>query len=81
MAGAGPAARSVAGSNRQAVVPTPTSLVSLSAPPSCTASPWIIERPRPVPLPTALVEKKGSVALARVAASMPAPVSSTWSRT
>ena len=35
-------------------------------PPSCAARPWTIDRPRPVPLPTPLVEKNGSIARASV---------------
>ena len=43
-------------------VPFPTVLASCSAPPSCTASPCTIERPRPVPLPSGFDEKNGSTA-------------------
>ena len=38
-----------------------------------------MDRPKPVPLPTPLVEKKGSTALASVSASIPSPVSLTES--
>ena len=34
-----------------------------------------MERPRPVPLPTPLVVKNGSMAFAKVASLMPSPVS------
>ena len=44
-------------------------------PPDCTAKPWIIDRPSPVPFPTPLVVKNGSTARASVAESMPIPVS------
>ena len=42
--------------------------------------PWQTDRPRPVPAPTGLVVKNGSKMRARVAASMPAPVSVTDSK-
>ena len=45
------------------------------APPDCAAKPYAMARPSPVPLPTSLVVKKGSVARASVAASTPTPVS------
>ena len=63
-----------------AVVPTPTSLVKRKVPPDWTAKPWIIDRPSPVPLPTPLVEKKGSIARFNVVSSMPQPVSATRRR-
>ena len=44
---------------------------SRNAPLSCTAKPWTVDRPRPVPLPSSLVVKNGSVALRRISASMP----------
>ena len=43
-------------------------------PPSWAIRPWTIDRPRPVPRPTSLVEKNGSTARASVSASMPTPV-------
>src|SRR3954470_3663064 len=55
------------GSQSSAVVPWPTRLRSVSWPPDCAASPWIIDRPRPLPLPTPLVVKNGSAALFNVA--------------
>ena len=69
------------GSHSSTLVPTPLRLWILSAPPSCDASPCTIDRPSPVPLPTPFVEKKGSMARASVASSMPEPVSDTESRT
>ena len=77
----GNAAPAVTGSHTSARVPRPTSLARRSAPCICTARPWIIDSPSPVPLPSSLVEKNGSVALRKVSASMPWPVSATTSRT
>ena len=37
-------------------------------------------KPKPVPLPSGLVEKNGSMALFKVTASIPQPVSETWIR-
>ena len=45
------------------------------------ARPWAMDRPKPVPFPTPLVEKKGSIARCRVASSMPMPVSPTCRQT
>ena len=42
------------------VVPAPSSDSISALPPACAAKPWICESPRPVPLPTSLVVKKGS---------------------
>jgi hypothetical protein len=39
--------------------------------------PYTVDRPRPVPLPTSLVEKNGSKILACTSGVMPVPVSST----
>jgi len=44
-----------------------------SRPPDCSAIPNTWARPSPVPRPTALVVKNGSIARARVASSIPAP--------
>ena len=69
------------GSHRVAVVPLPTWLVSWRRPPSCTTSPSTIDKPRPVPFPTGLVEKNGSMAFLSVSSSMPDPVSDRDKRT
>ena len=53
----------------------------LTPPPDCAVKPCTIERPSPVPLPTPLVVKNGSMAFARVASLMPMPVSATLIRT
>ena len=44
---------------------------------NCAARPSTMDRPKPVPLPTPLVVKNGSVTRANVASSMPCPVSLT----
>ena len=75
----GPAAAS--GSHSVTVVPSPGRLSMRKAPPDCSANPLAIGRPSPVPTPISLVVKNGSLARARVAASMPMPVSATVSRT
>ena len=49
-------------------------------PPDCFMKPKTIERPRPVPLPSTLVVKKGSKILSSTSFSMPVPVSETWIR-
>lgn len=77
LTGSSSVASEVAGNHNSAVVPSLSTLVSSSAPFIWTATPWIIESPSPVPLPGPLVEKNGSIALLRVAASMPWPVSET----
>jgi hypothetical protein len=41
------------------------------------AKPYTIDKPRPVPLPSGLVEKKGSKACAMTSGGMPLPVSLT----
>ena len=46
-------------------------------PPDCLARPNTWLRPRPEPLPTSLVVKKGSKTLARTSSLMPEPVSVT----
>ena len=63
------------GSTMRTVVPLPTSLW-ISMVPWCS---WTTRRqmasPRPVPLPSSLVVKKGSMTLSRCSAGMPTPVS------
>ena len=65
------------GSTSVALVPFPTMLVSCSVPPNCTASPCTMDSPRPVPFPTCLVEKNGSIARFSVSGDIPVPVSAT----
>ncbi len=48
-------------------------------PPLCFTIPYTIDRPSPVPFPCSFVVKKGSNSRARVAASIPVPVSATLS--
>jgi hypothetical protein len=55
--------------------------VSASWVPARSAKPRAIGRPRPVPWPCALVVKNGSMTRAKVARSMPVPVSPTVKRT
>ena len=74
--GAAPA-MSAAGKYRVKVLPPPGVLRTSLAPWWLRTTPCTTARPRPVPLPTSLVVKKGSKMRARVAASMPAPVSDT----
>jgi hypothetical protein len=69
------------GSHNSTVVPRPSWLVSRSAPPAWVTRVWAMDRPRPVPLPTGLVVKKGSTARVKVTASMPVPVSPTVTAT
>ena len=61
----------VMGNHSSTVVPRPTTLWTRSLPPDCPVRPSTIERPSPVPLPIPLVVKKGSVARAMVASSIP----------
>ena len=63
------------------VVPCPGSLYTQMVPPLCWTMPNTVDRPRPVPLPVPLVVKNGSKIWARVASSMPVPVSVTASMT
>ena len=62
-------------------MPRPTSELSETVPPACETIPYTVASPRPVPLPGGFVVKKGSKALATVSSLIPAPVSSTISRT
>ena len=57
----------------------PGSLSTWMWPPLCLTMPYTVARPSPVPLPGSLVVKNGSKMRARVASSMPVPVSVTAS--
>ncbi len=59
------------------VVPTPTSLSIFTWPPDCLTKPYTIDSPSPLPLPSGLVEKKGSKACSRTSGVMPQPLSLT----
>ena len=59
----------------------PTWLSIPTSPPDWCAKPKIWLRPRPVPLPTGLVVKKGSNARSSTSGGMPQPVSVTLIRT
>ena len=63
------------------VVPALSWLASFNVPSDWAAKPWAMDSPRPVPLPTSFVVKKGSVARASVASSMPRPISLTETQT
>ena len=62
------------------VVPTPTSLSTMMSPPLCFTTPYTVARPRPVPLPSSLVVKKGSKMRDFVSSDMPQPVSESSTR-
>ncbi|MCY1534850.1 hypothetical protein D9M68_702340 [compost metagenome] len=70
-----------AGKYSMKVVPSPGTLSTWIAPPCACTMPSTTGSPSPVPLPTALVVKKGSKMRLRVAASMPQPSSDTMTRT
>ena len=55
------------------VVPTCGWLFRLDLPPWFSTMPCTMDSPRPVPLPSALVVKKGSKMRARCSGSMPGP--------
>ncbi len=57
--------------------PRPGSLSTSMKPPLCLTMPYTVASPSPVPFPTSLVVKNGSKIWARVAASMPCPLSVT----
>ena len=71
----------VLGKYIETVVPLPTALSIPTSPPDWCANPKIWLRPRPVPLPTGLVVKKGSNARSITSAVIPQPVSVTLIRT
>src|ERR1700733_5263138 len=59
------------------VEPWPKTLVTLISPPDCLAKPNAWLRPKPVPLPTSLVVKKGSKIASSLSAAIPDPLSAT----
>src|SRR5438445_299730 len=59
------------------MVPRPTSLWTSIQPWCCWTMPKTVARPRPVPLPTSFVVKKGSKMCSLISAGMPLPVSVT----
>src|SRR5439155_14004438 len=61
-------------------LPLPGSLETSSRPPCPVTMPWVIDRPRPVPSPTALVVKKGSKTWGRSCGGIPQPLSATSMR-
>jgi hypothetical protein len=63
------------------VVPAPSSLLMEMFPPLSFTIPYTTDSPRPVPLPTSLVVKKGSKIFAFTSSVMPVPVSLTASIT
>ncbi|MOA54474.1 hypothetical protein D3C78_1780930 [compost metagenome] len=65
------------GNQSSAVVPKSFRLLRIKRPPSCSMNPCTIDSPSPVPLPTPLVVKNGSIAEASVTSSIPSPVSVT----
>ncbi|MGC4000072.1 MAG: hypothetical protein QM767_22600 [Anaeromyxobacter sp.] len=69
------------GSSTSKVEPAPGALRTTTPPPDCFTTPCTVASPSPAPLPGALVVKNGSKTRARVASSMPAPVSVTESVT
>ena len=62
--GVGERTRRDAGNATRKVEPTPTSLSTVSSPPSRARIPWQMDRPSPLPEPTGLVVKNGSSACA-----------------
>ena len=65
----------VSGKRRVNVVPTPTSLVTLIVPPSCSTI--FFEMARPSPRPRRLVVTKSSKIVSSRSFGMPQPVSAT----
>ena len=63
------------------LVPTPSSLWSVTSPPNWEANLCTWPRPRPVLLSDCLVVKKGSNARLRASGAIPSPVSTTSRRT
>jgi hypothetical protein len=70
-------AGSQSGNQKLKAAPLPGALTISICPPSCLVMPNTVVIPSPVPSPTSFVVKKGSKIRARVAASIPAPVSLT----
>ena len=58
-------------------MPCPTVELTSMKPPDCLTMPKTVESPRPVPLPTSLVVKKGSKIFSMTSGGMPVPVSDT----
>ena len=71
----------MAGRHSETVVPCPGVLCTSMSPPDWRTKPYTMDMPRPVPLPACLVVKKGSKMRETVAASMPAPSSTTSRQT
>lgn len=61
------------GSCSRTVVPCPGALSSATRPPDWRTKPYTIDSPRPLPLPVALVVKKGSNTRAFTACDIPLP--------
>jgi hypothetical protein len=59
------------------VEPRPSSVESIIRPPCSLTMPWLMDSPRPVPSPSALVVKKGSNTCVASASDMPGPSSIT----
>ena len=59
------------------VAPRPGSLSTPMNQPFCLTMPYTVASPRPVPLSTRLVVKKGSKMRGRICGSMPTPSSRT----
>ena len=62
-------------------MPLPLPLVTSMNPLFCLITPYTVASPRPVPLPTSLVEKNGSKMCDSVCSSIPTPSSLTDSTT
>ncbi|RDI74538.1 hypothetical protein Gocc_1427 [Gaiella occulta] len=65
------------GNATRTVVPLPSRDSISTWPPLCSAMPYTVESPSPVPSPGPLVVKKGSNARARTSSLMPVPLSVT----
>src|SRR5450759_2193950 len=80
-AAVGSGVASTSGNSTDTLVPLPAEDWAQICPPDCRTMPWTVARPSPVPLPTSFVVKNGSKARARMASSIPAPLSATVSST